>query len=192
MMKNIDTNKIMESLEKKKVVMIAARPSTGKTQFLCKMASSLSLERHATSLIISLEESKDTLQKLFFDKDYTIQDSNLLIDDAPGSSVEEIKNKLQSIMLERNVEYLMIDGLQLLSASKAFNSRTEEIKDILKSLQQLAEELDICIIITSQLGKTMDQNIDKYPTSRDLSAVGIDLKNIDTVFYISDEGIYTE
>ncbi len=185
-MKTNNTIKVMDSLEKKKVVLVAARPSMGKTQLLCDLASSLP---QATSLIISEEIPNDVLKKSFLNMGDQ-EESSVIIEDTPGFSFEDIEDKCRSLKSERNLEYVMIDSLQLIYRRENYKSRSEEINDILRSLQRLANELDISIVITSQLGKSVEQNSDNRPTMADLSSVGIDADNVDAVFFISSDGIY--
>ncbi len=186
-MKTNNTIKIMGSLEKKKVVLVAARPSMGKTQLLCDLASSL---LQATSLIISEEIPNDILKKSFLDMGHQEGEASVIIEDTPGLSFEDVENKCRFLKAERNLEYVMIDSLQLISRRGNYKSRSEEINDILRSFQRLANELDISIAITSQLGKSVEQNSDNRPTKADLSSVGIDANNVDAVFFISSDGIY--
>ena len=148
------------------LVLIAARPSMGKTAFVLNIAQYMAFRKDVTVAIFSLEMSKEQLVNRLLAmeshvdsqnmrtgnlKDWTklvegadiIGRSNLIIDDTPGISIAEMRSKCRKYKLEHNLGIIMIDYLQLMSGSGKSDSRQQEISDISRSLKALARELDV-------------------------------------------------
>ncbi len=172
------------------LVLIAARPSMGKTAFVLNIAQYMAFRKNVTVAIFSLEMSKEQLVNRLFalesrvdaqllrsgnlaDSDWEkliegagiIGRSNLIIDDTPGISISEMRSKCRKYKLEHNLELIIIDYLQLMSGSVGgrSESRQQEISDISRSLKALARELHVPVISLSQLSRAVEQRPDHRP-----------------------------
>ena len=193
------------------LVLIAARPSMGKTAFAQYMA----FRKDVTVAIFSLEMSKEQLVNRLLameshvdsqnmrtgnlkDEDWTklvegadiIGKSNLIIDDTPGISIAEMRSKCRKYKLEHNLGIIMIDYLQLMSGSGKSDSRQQEISDISRSLKALARELDVPVIALSQLSRAVEQRPDHRPMLSDLRESGAIEQDADVVMFIYRDDYY--
>ena len=189
----IDLDYRMSGLQPSDLILIAARPSMGKTAFVLNIADYIAVRRQKTCLIFSLEMSKEQLvnrmlsmesnvdsQKLrtgsLTDSDWdavvegigVIGNSKLIIDDTPGISISELRSKCRKMKLEYGLSVVIIDYLQLMSGSKkgGGDNRQQEISDISRSLKALARELHAPVIALSQLSRACE-------TRQDLSLIHI-------------------
>ena len=195
------------------LVLIAARPSMGKTAFVLNIAQYMAFRKDVTVAIFSLEMSKEQLVNRLLameshvdsqnmrtgnlkDEDWTklvegadiIGRSNLIIDDTPGISIAEMRSKCRKYKLEHNLGIIMIDYLQLMNASGMnFGSREQEVSTISRSLKGLAKELNIPIIALSQLNRGVEarQGVEgKRPQLADLRESGAIEQDADMVCFI--------
>ena len=163
-------------LQPSDLVLIAARPSMGKTAFALNIAENVAIKNNIPTVIFSLEMSKDQLVKRIMamysrinsqalrtgdltDDEWVelvetsriIGNSNLVIDDTPGISVSELRSKCRKLKLEKNIGLVIIDYLQLMvGSSKRVESRQQEISEISRSLKALAREIDAPVVALSQ------------------------------------------
>ena len=198
------------------LVLIAARPSMGKTAFVLNIAQYMAFRKDVTVAIFSLEMSKEQLVNRLLameshvdsqnmrtgnlkDEDWTklvegadiIGRSNLIIDDTPGITIAELRSKCRKYKLEHNLGIIMIDYLQLMSAGgRKSDSRQQEISDISRSLKALARELDVPVIALSQLSRAVEQRPDHRPMLSDLRESGAIEQDADVVMFLYRDDYY--
>ena len=198
------------------LVLIAARPSMGKTAFVLNIAQYMAFRKDVTVAIFSLEMSKEQLVNRLFslesrvdaqalrtgnlsDADWekliegagTIGNSELIIDDTPGISIAEMRSKCRKYKLEHDLKLIIIDYLQLMSGSgKGSDSRQQEISDISRSLKALARELSVPVIALSQLSRAVEQRPDHRPMLSDLRESGAIEQDADVVMFIYRDDYY--
>ncbi len=202
-------------LQPSDLILIAARPSMGKTAFALNIAEHVALRSNVTTAIFSLEMSKDQLVKRILsmhskvdsqairsgdlsDEEWlklvesarTIGNSNLIIDDTSSISVGELRSKCRKFKLEHNLGLVIIDYLQLMSGSKKSESRQQEISEISRSLKALAREINAPVIALSQLSRAVEQRPDKRPMLSDLRESGAIEQDADVVMFIYRDDYY--
>ena len=174
------------------LILIAARPSMGKTAFVLNIAQYVAFHSDLCTAIFSLEMSKEQLVNRLFslesrvdaqllrtgnleDEDWEkliegagiIGRSKMIIDDTPGISISELRSKCRKYKLEHDLKLIIIDYLQLMSGSGRSDSRQQEISDISRSLKGLARELSVPVIALSQLSRQVEQRPDHRPMLSD-------------------------
>ena len=199
------------------LVLIAARPSMGKTAFVLNIAQHMAFKNDVTVAIFSLEMSKEQLVNRLFaleskvdsqsirtgnlsDEDWAkliegagiIGKSNLIIDDTPGISVSELRSKCRKYKLEHNLGIIIIDYLQLMTGNKKSDSRQQEISDISRSLKEIARELNVPVIALSQLSRAVEQRPDHRPMLSDLRESGAIEQDADVVMFIYRDDYYNK
>ncbi len=198
------------------LILIAARPSMGKTAFVLNIAQHVAFKEKQTVAIFSLEMSKEQLvnrlfslesrvdaQKLrtgdLLDEDWerliesagVIGESNLIIDDTPGISISELRSKCRKYKLEHNLSMIIIDYLQLMSGSgRGSESRQQEISEISRSLKSIARELQVPVLALSQLSRAVEQRPDHKPMLSDLRESGAIEQDADVVMFIYRDEYY--
>ena len=203
-------------LQPSDLILIAARPSMGKTAFVLNIAQAMAFKQNKTVAIFSLEMSKEQLVNRLFslqsgvdaqklrtgnleESDWEmliegateIGQSNLIIDDTPGISIGELRSKCRKYKLEHNLQCVMIDYLQLMTGSgKGSESRQQEISDISRSLKSLARELQVPVIALSQLSRAVEQRPDHRPMLSDLRESGAIEQDADVVMFIYRDDYY--
>lgn len=202
-------------LQPSDLILVAARPSMGKTAFVLNIAEYVAVKSGITTAIFSLEMSKDQLVKRIIsmnskvdsqairsgelqDEDWvklvesarTIGNSGLIIDDTPGISIGELRSKCRKFKLEHNLGLVIIDYLQLMSGSKKSESRQQEISEISRSLKALAREINAPVIALSQLSRAVEQRPDKRPMLSDLRESGAIEQDADVVMFIYRDDYY--
>lgn len=202
-------------LQRSDLVLIAARPSMGKTAFVLNIAEYVALRSNVTTAIFSLEMSKDQLVKRILsmhskvdsqairsgdlnDDEWlklvesarVIGNSNLIIDDTSSISISELRSKCRKYKLEHNLGLVIIDYLQLMSGSKKSESRQQEISEISRSLKALAREIDAPVVALSQLSRAVEQRPDKRPMLSDLRESGAIEQDADVVMFIYRDDYY--
>ena len=191
------------------LILIAARPSMGKTAFVLNIAEYMAFHSNETVAIFSLEMSKEQLVNRLFsleshveaqnlrtgnlsDSDWSslieaagiIGKSNLIIDDTPGISVANLRSKCRKYKLEHNLGIIMIDYLQLMTGSRRAESRQQEISDISRSLKEIARELQVPVVALSQLSRAVEQRPDHRPMLSDLRESGAIEQDADVVMFL--------
>ena len=202
------------------LILVAARPSMGKTAFVLNMAQHMAFRDNITTAIFSLEMSKEQLVNRLFsleskvdaqvlrngrleDSDWErliesaeiIGNSNLIIDDTPSISIAELRSKCRKYKMEMNLGVIIIDYLQLMSGSsggKSSTSRQQEISDISRSLKAVARELNVPVIALSQLSRAVEQRDDKRPMLSDLRESGAIEQDADVVMFIYRDDYYNK
>ncbi len=198
------------------LLLIAARPSMGKTAFALNIAEYMAFRNNLTVAVFSLEMSKEQLVNRLFamesrvdsqvlrtgnlsDSDWaslieaagTIGRSNLIIDDTPGISVTELRSKCRKYKLEHKLDIIIIDYLQLMQgSSRRAESRQQEISDISRSLKEIARELQVPVVALSQLSRAVEQRPDHRPMLSDLRESGAIEQDADVVMFLYRDDYY--
>ncbi|MGN1145066.1 MAG: replicative DNA helicase [Acetatifactor sp.] len=197
------------------LVLIAARPSMGKTAFALNIAQHVAFKQNRTVAIFSLEMSKEQLVNRMFSLESNVDaqklrtgqlndqewerliesagiigKSNLIIDDTPGISVSELRSKCRKYKLEHNLSMIIIDYLQLMTGSGRTDSRQQEISDISRSLKAVARELSVPVLALSQLSRAVEQRPDHRPMLSDLRESGAIEQDADVVMFIYRDDYY--
>lgn len=215
----IDLDYKLSGLQRSDLILIAARPSMGKTAFVLNIAQHAAFRQNLAVAIFSLEMSKEQLVNRLFslesyvdaqllrtgnlkDSDWekliegagTIGRSNLIIDDTPGISISEMRSKCRKYKMEHNLDLIIIDYLQLMSGSVGGRneSRQQEISDISRSLKALARELSVPVIALSQLSRAVEQRPDHRPMLSDLRESGAIEQDADVVMFIYRDDYYNK
>jgi replicative DNA helicase len=197
------------------LVIIAARPSMGKTSFVMNLASNCAIEHGKCVGVFSLEMSKEQLfMRLltsearvdahrfrggyFGEQDYArlasalgrMHDARVFIDDTPSIGILEMRAKARRLKLEHGLDMLVIDYLQLMQGRGRFENRQQELASISRSLKILAKELGIPILALSQLSRAPDARADHRPQLSDLRESGALEQDADVVMFIFREEMY--
>jgi len=204
-------------LQPSDLILIAARPSMGKTALALTIAEYVALKSNISTAIFSLEMSQDQLIKRILSMNSKVDsqsirigslsgndwaslmesariigNSNLIIDDTSAISVSELRSKCRKLKLEKNLGLVIIDYLQLMSGGKRAESRQQEISEISRSLKSLARELNIPVIALSQLSRAVEQRPDKRPMLSDLRESGAIEQDADVVMFIYRDDYYNK
>ena len=200
------------------LILIAARPSMGKTAFVLNIGAHMAFHEHRRVAIFSLEMSKEQLvnrllaqeanidasmlrngrlkdsewERLVMGAD-VIGKSNLIIDDTPGISVPELRSKCRRMKLEGGLDCIMVDYLQLMSgAGRSSDSRQQEISEISRGLKEVARELHVPLIALSQLSRAVEQRPDHRPVLSDLRESGAIEQDADVVIFLYRDDYYNK
>jgi len=213
----IDLDKMTSGLQKSDLIIIAARPSMGKTAFALNIAQQVAMKEGKRVAIFSLEMSKAQLGlrllamdarvdskklrvgELNEDNWERINDSvknfmnaDIIIDDTPGLGVMELRNKARRMDKEKKVDLILIDYLQMMSSDGVGgDSRQQEVTQISRYLKQLAREMECPVIVLSQLSRAVEQRQgDKRPILSDLRESGAIEQDADVVMFLYREDYY--
>lgn len=202
-------------LQSSDLILIAARPSMGKTALALNIAEYVALKSNTTTAIFSLEMSQDQLVKRILSMNSKVDsqairtgglsgedwaslmesarivgNSNLVIDDTSAISVAEMRSKCRKLKLEKNLGLVIIDYIQLMSGSKRAESRQQEVSEISRSLKGLAREINCPVVALSQLSRAVEQRPDKRPMLSDLRESGAIEQDADVVMFIYRDDYY--
>lgn len=205
-------------LQPSDLILIAARPSMGKTAFALNIAEHIAFKSNECVAIFSLEMSREQLVNRMFameshvdaqkirvgsltDADWkaliesagVIGKSKLIIDDTPGISIGELRSKCRKYKLEHDLKAVIIDYLQLMTGSgKSSESRQQEVSEISRSLKAIARELNVPIVALSQLSRAVESRPDKHPMLSDLRESGAIEQDADVVMFIYRDEYYNK
>lgn len=199
------------------LILVAARPSMGKTAFALNIAQYMAFRNDVTAAIFSLEMSKEQLVNRLLaleskvdsqnirtgnleDEEWAklieganiIGNSHLIIDDKPGISISELRSKCRKYKMEHNLGIIFIDYLQLMTGSGRSESRQQEISEISRSLKALARELNVPVVALSQLSRAVEQRPDHRPMLSDLRESGAIEQDADVVMFIYRDDYYNK
>ncbi|MBX7346573.1 replicative DNA helicase [Clostridium chauvoei] len=203
--------------QKGDMVLIAARPSMGKTTFSLNIAENAALKEGKSVVIFSLEMSKEQLAyKLLCseasvdmlklrtgnldDDDWEriaratgpLSKAKIIIDDTAGLSVMEMRSKCRKIKMEHGIDLILIDYLQLMSGSSGRESRQQEVSEISRSIKALAKEMECPVIALSQLSRAPEQRADHRPMLSDLRESGSIEQDADVVMFLYRDEYYNK
>ena len=206
-------------LQPSDLILIAARPSMGKTAFVLNIAQHVAFKANKSVAIFSLEMSKEQLVNRLFaleaqvdaqslrtgnlkDSDWEkliesagiIGKSKLMIDDTPGISISELRSKCRKMKLEHGLDIIIIDYLQLMTGRVGgrSESRQQEISEISRALKGVARELNVPVIALSQLSRAVEQRPDHRPMMSDLRESGAIEQDADVVMFIYRDDYYNK
>ena len=218
-MKNMskDLDKITSGLQPSDLILVAARPSMGKTAFTLNIASHVAIREKKAVAFFSLEMSKEQLVQRMLCSEATIDSQRLrigeleerdwtklisaadrlssapiYIDDTPGITVMEMRSKARRLKIEHDLQLIIIDYLQLMqgSSNKGGDNRQQEISEISRSLKALARELNVPVIALSQLSRSVESRQIKKPMLSDLRESGSLEQDADIVSFLYREDYY--
>ncbi len=198
------------------LVLIAARPSMGKTAFGMNIIENAAIRAHKKAAVFSLEmpasqlvlrmfctEAKVELQKIrsgrldveewtrLGDAMSVIAESEIYIDDTSGLTVPEIRSKARRLQIEKGLDVILIDYLQLISGTGKFGSHQEEVAGISRDLKAMAKELNVPVIALSQLSRANSSRGDHRPVLTDIRDSGAIEQDADVVMFIHREEYYS-
>ena len=215
----IDLDYKLSGFQPSDLVLIAARPSMGKTAFVLNVVDHVAVRKKLPCMVFSLEMSKEQLvnrmlsmesnvdaQKLrtgsLTDSDWDavvegvgiIGNAKLVIDDTPGISISELRSKCRKMKLEHGLSIVIIDYLQLMSGSgKGGNdNRQQEISEISRSLKALAREMHAPVVALSQLSRACETRTDHRPMLSDLRESGAIEQDADVVMFLYRDDYYNK
>ncbi len=214
-----DLDNLLSGMQPSDLIIIAARPSMGKTAFALNIAQNVARNQKAVGMI-SLEMSKEQLVERMFcsllgvdswkmrtgkltDEDFgriggimdELNSMKFYIDDSIGGSITELKSKARRLQMESGLDLLIVDYLQLMSSGKFsgnMSNRVQEISDISRALKGLARELRIPIVALSQLSRAVELRPSKVPQLSDLRESGAIEQDADVVMMLYREDYYEE
>lgn len=209
-----DLDKLLGGFQKSDLVILAARPSVGKTTIALDMARQAAIAGKATVAIFSLEMSKEQLVDRMLcaeanvslwkmrtgklsdredDNDFTrigeamgkLSESKIFIDDSPNCSIMEIRTKARRLQIEKGLDLMIIDYLQLMEGRGKFaDNRVQEISEITRGLKGIARELNIPVIALSQLSRAVENTKPAIPKLSNLRESGSIEQDADIVMFI--------
>ena len=212
-----DLDEKTSGFQRSDLVILAARPAMGKTAFALNIAQQSAVKYGSSVIIFSLEMSKEQLgqrllamqarvemQKLkqgdLDRKDWDritmaldeLNSTKIVIDDTPGISIMEMRNKCRRLKAEQGLDLIVIDYLQLMSLQGKTDNRQQEISTISRNLKLLAREMDCACIVLSQLSRAPEQRQDHRPILSDLRESGSIEQDADIVIFLYRDDYYNE
>ncbi|MCK8824555.1 replicative DNA helicase [Fuchsiella alkaliacetigena] len=210
-----DLDKMTSGFQESDLVIIAARPSMGKTALALNIAQYAAIQEDIPVAIFSLEMSKEQLVQRMLcceaqvdnhrlrtgylnendwdkltDAAGSLSEADIFIDDTPAITVMEMRAKARRIKAEHGLGLILIDYLQLMQGSGRVESRQQEVSKISRSLKSLARELEVPVVSLSQLSRAVEQRNDKRPQLSDLRASGSIEQDADVVAFIYRDEYY--
>ncbi len=210
----VDMDNILGGFQKSDLIILAARPSMGKTSFALEIIKNISTQAKIPTAIFSLEMSKDQLVDRLLSSESDVNlwkirtgnlneedfekigvamgrlgEAQIFIDDAAGSNIMEVRTKARRLQQEHGIGMVVIDYLQLMSGHNTDN-RVQEVSEISRSLKILARELNVPVLALSQLSRSVEQRPDKVPQLSDLRESGSIEQDADVVMFIYREDMY--
>lgn len=212
-----DLDMKLSGLQKAQMVLIAARPSMGKTTFALNIAENVAIKEKKNVLIFSLEMSKEQLANklissitkidmhkiqtgMLDDSDLdklahgigVLSEAKIFIDDTPNISISEMKAKCRKLKFSTNIDLIVIDYLQLMSGNSRIESRQQEVSEISRFIKALSKEIDCPVIALSQLSRAPEQRSDHRPMLSDLRESGSIEQDSDIVLLLYRDEYYNK
>lgn len=213
----LELDKMLGGLKKSDLIVLAARPSVGKTSFALGMMLGATKRENKTALLFSLEmpseqigfrilsmESNVTMDVMLrgdmSDADHDVISSvkneianrNILIDSTPGITISEMRSKCRKIKHERGLDLVVVDYMQLMALDKNIESRQQEISEISRQLKQLAREMECPFVVLSQLSRLSERRTGHRPMLSDLRDSGAIEQDADVVLMLFRKDLYTD
>lgn len=214
-----DLDKKTDGLHQSDLIIIAGRPSMGKTAFAMNLCEHISMAEEKPVLIFSLEMPGDQIvmrmlaslsrvdqirirtgqlsnedrERVFSAIELLLEKRNIYIDDSSYLTPSDIRGRSRRLFREHNgLSLIMIDYLQLMKVPALSSNRTLEISEISRSLKSLAKELKVPVIAISQLNRSLEQRVDKHPINSDLRESGAIEQDADLILFIYRDEVYHE
>ena len=213
----LDLDRMTAGLQPSDLIIVASRPSMGKTSFVLNVAQYVALHANIPVGIFSLEMSKEQLVLRMLcsearvdnakvrtgylgERDFPrlamaagrLAEAPIYIDDTPGQNVLELRAKSRRLKREANIGLVIIDYLQLMRGLDAQENRTQELSEISRSLKSLAKELNIPVVALSQLNRQVEQRADRRPMMADIRESGAIEQDSDVILFIYRDEVYKQ
>lgn len=213
----LDLDYMLTGLHPGELLLVAARPSMGKTAFVLNIAHYVAVKKNQPVVIFSLEMSKEQLVNRMLAMDSMVDAQSLktgelndsewdkimesteiiakapiFIDDNSSITIAELRSKCRKLKQTQNIGLIVIDYLQLMNASRPVESRQQFISDVSRSLKALARELRVPVIALSQLNRAVDARPDHKPVLADLRESGAIEQDADVVMFIYRDEYYNK
>ena len=210
-----DLNKKINGLQRTDLILVAARPAMGKTAFSLNLVQNAALKGNASVAVFSLEMSKEQLvQRMLsaqsnvelkkiktgnldendwpriIDAMSVLSNANIYIDDTPGIKMSELRSKCRKLKIEKGLDFVLIDNLQLMEGEGNNENRQQEISKISRSLKIIAKELNCPVVALSQLSRAPEQRSDHRPMLSDLRESGSIEQDADIVMFLYRDEYY--
>ena len=210
-----DLNKKINGLQRTDLILLAARPAMGKTAFSLNLVQNAALKGDASVAVFSLEMSKEQLVQRMLSAQSNVElskiktgnlgesdwpriidgmavlsEANIFIDDTPGIKISEIRSKCRRLKIEKGLDLILIDYLQLMEGEGKNENRQQEIAKISRSLKILAKELDCPLVALSQLSRSPELRKDHRPILSDLRESGSIEQDADIVMFLYRDEYY--
>ncbi|MBL4829549.1 MAG: replicative DNA helicase [Aliivibrio sp.] len=212
-----DLNKKTAGMQPSDLIIVAARPSMGKTTFAMNLCENAAMDQDKAVLIFSLEMPSEQLMMRMLasfsrvdqtkirtgqldDEDWArisstmgilMQKKNIYIDDSSGLTPTELRSRARRVARETGgLSMIMVDYLQLMRVPGMQDNRTQEISEISRSLKALAKELNVPVVALSQLNRSLEQRADKRPINSDLRESGAIEQDADLIMFIYRDEVY--
>lgn len=196
-------------------ILIAARPSMGKTAFSLSVLDHVVVKKQLSAAIFSLEMSKEQLVNRLLAMEARIDAQNirsgnlsdeewenlvnasevlgsskLIIDDTPGISVAEMRSKCRKYKMDQDIQLIVVDYIQLMSSGGKGDNRQQEVSDISRALKGLARELNVPVIVLSQLNRAVESRTDHRPMLSDIRESGAIEQDADVIMFLYRDDYY--
>jgi replicative DNA helicase len=210
-----DLDRLTNGLHPGQMIVIAARPAVGKSTFGLDIARAAAVHHKMTTVIFSLEMSKNEITMRLLsaeariplqnmrkgtmrEEDWTrlartmgeVSEAPLYIDDSPNMSLMEIRAKCRRLKQRHDLKLVLVDYLQLMTSGKRVENRQQEVSEFSRALKLLAKELEVPVIALSQLNRGPEQRTDKRPMVSDLRESGSIEQDADMVILLHREDMY--
>lgn len=204
-------------LQNSDFILVAARPSMGKTAFVLNIAQYVAVKNHTPTAIFSLEMSKVELVNRLISMESKVDsknirsgnlspaewtslsegaskvgESSIMIDDTPGISIGALCNKCRKMKRENNLGLIIIDYIQLMTSAEKNESRQQEVSSISRQLKGIARELNVPVIALSQLSRQVESRDNKRPMMSDLRESGAIEQDADVIMFIYRDEYYNK
>ncbi|MDD6088894.1 MAG: replicative DNA helicase [Desulfovibrionaceae bacterium] len=210
-------DQLTAGLQPSDLIILAARPSMGKTAFALNIAMRAAVRDNVPVAIFSLEMSMEQLMarmlcawakidlsnfrrgymnsedwQKFYETVDVLGKAPIFIDDTPAISPLDLRARTRRLMTEHKIGLVVVDYLQLMRGSRRHDSREQEVSEISRSLKTLAKELNIPIIALSQLNRKLEERTDKHPQLSDLRESGAIEQDADVILFIYRDEVYNK
>lgn len=213
----IELDKLTGGLQRSDLLILAARPSMGKSSWALNIVQNAALRHHVTCAVFSLEMSKQQLahrllcsesgvdatklrlgmisdaeQRKLHHAFELLSEAPIYIDDTPSINLTELRSKARRLHLEVGIDLVVVDYLQLITTGRSSDNRVQEISEISRSLKALARELNAPMIALSQLSRAVEARTPHIPMLSDLRESGSIEQDADIVLFIYREDMYNK
>jgi len=215
----VDLDRMTSGFQRSDLIIVAARPSVGKTAFALNIAQNVGVRAKETVAIFSLEMSAAQLVQRMISAEAnvdagklrtgylepddwekltmaigTLSEANIYIDDSPVVTVADIRAKCRRLKREKGLGIIVIDYLQLIQGrgGRSGENRQQEVSEISRTLKQIARELEVPVIALSQLSRSVEQRQDKRPMLSDLRESGSIEQDADIVAFLYRDDYYDQ